>query len=249
MGAEHHVHRAVGQTRDGGLGVGVALESGQRLDHDGELRVSLAEGLEVLLDQQRRRHQHRHLFAVLHRLERCPHGDFSFAVADITADQPIHRDRLLHVRLHLVDAGHLVRGLHEREGIFQLSLPRSVRAEGVPHGGHPGAIQTNQFTGDLPDVPAGAGLGLLPIRAAEAVQRGSLTSDVPGDLVKLVRGHEEAVTGLAPLARGILQHQIFAGCSSDGPLRHLHEPAYAVLFVNHEVTGSQLQRVDLLAAP
>ena len=60
--------------------------------------------VEVLLHQQRRRHQHGHLLAVLDRLERGAHGDLGLAVADVAADQPVHRDVALHVGLDLVDA-------------------------------------------------------------------------------------------------------------------------------------------------
>ena len=68
-------------------------------------------------------HQDRDLLAVLHRLERRPHRDLGLAVADVAADQPVHRDRPLHVALDLVDGAELVRGLHVREGVLQLALP------------------------------------------------------------------------------------------------------------------------------
>src|SRR3712207_8908501 len=55
------------------------------------------------------------LLAVLHRLERGPHRDLGLAVADVAADQPVHRDGLLHVPLDLLDRGELVRRLGVRE--------------------------------------------------------------------------------------------------------------------------------------
>ena len=63
------------------------------LDHDRELGVALGEGLQVLLDEQRGRHEDRDLLAVLDRLERRPDRDLGLAVADVAADEPVHRDR------------------------------------------------------------------------------------------------------------------------------------------------------------
>ena len=59
----------------------------------GNWRVALGEGLQVLADQQRRRHEDRDLLAVLDRLERRPHRDLGLAVADVAADEAVHRDR------------------------------------------------------------------------------------------------------------------------------------------------------------
>ncbi len=67
-------------------------EPGQLPDDDRELRHPLAEGLEVLVREQRRRDENGHLLAVLHGLERGAHGDLGLAVADVAADDPVHRD-------------------------------------------------------------------------------------------------------------------------------------------------------------
>jgi hypothetical protein len=48
----------------------------------------------VLVRQECRRHQNSHLLGVLHRFERRPHSYFGITVADVAADDPIHRDRL-----------------------------------------------------------------------------------------------------------------------------------------------------------
>jgi hypothetical protein len=47
----------------------------------------------VLLHEQRRGHEHGHLLAVLHGLERGAYGDLGLAVADVAADDAVHRDR------------------------------------------------------------------------------------------------------------------------------------------------------------
>ena len=51
----------------------------------------------VLLGEHRRRHEDGHLLAVVDGLERGPDGDLGLAVADVAADQPVHRPGLLQV--------------------------------------------------------------------------------------------------------------------------------------------------------
>ncbi len=201
------------------------------------------------MGQQRGRHQHRHLLAVLHRLERRPDRDLGLAVADVAADHPVHRQRLLHVRLDLVDGRHLVGRLDVGEGVLQLALPRGVRAEGVPAGGHPCRVQPDQLGRDLLDRLARPALGLGPVGTAEPRQRGCLAADVLGDLVQGVGRHEQPVAGLALLGRGVLDDQVLALAAVDGAPHHLDVAAHAVLLVHHEVAGGQLDRVDRVAPP
>ena len=137
VGADDDVDRAVGEARRASSFASLSVwkrDSGR--DRDREAGEPLGEGLEVLLHEQRRRHEHRDLLAVLDRLERGAHRDLGLAVADVAADQPVHRDRLLHVGLDLVDRRQLVGRLDERERVLELALPRGVRAEGVALGRH-----------------------------------------------------------------------------------------------------------------
>ena len=93
VGADDDVDAAVGQALDDLAGLLVGLEPAQRLQRHREAAHPLGEGGVVLGDEQRRRHQDGDLLAVLHRLERGPHGDLGLAVADVAADQPVHRVR------------------------------------------------------------------------------------------------------------------------------------------------------------
>jgi len=86
VGADDDVDGAVGELGEGVGHLRVGGEPGQLPDLHRELRHPLGEGVEVLLRQQRGGHQHRHLPAVLHRLERRAHGDLGLAEADVPAD-------------------------------------------------------------------------------------------------------------------------------------------------------------------
>ena len=62
------------------------------LDNCGKILI-----FKMLEDQNSRRRQHRNLLVVLHGLESRAHGDFGLAVANVAAEQPIHRRRRFHV--------------------------------------------------------------------------------------------------------------------------------------------------------
>ena len=247
--ADDHVDVSLGQATEGFRRLRAALEPGQRPDLHGERRVPLAEGREVLLDEQRRRHQDRDLHAVLNGLERRAHRDLRLTVADVAADQPVHRHRALHVGLDLVDGRELVARLHVGKRVLQLTLPGRVGAEGVPGRRGPGRVEPDQLRGDLADRLARAPLGLGPVRPAQAVQARRLTPGVLGDLVELVGRHVQPVRRLTALAGRVLDDQVLPGRAGRGPAGHLHVPADTVLLVHHVVARGQLQRVDATAPP
>ena len=83
VGADHHVDRPLQQALQSEARLLVGLEARQRPHLDREAREALGERLEVLLHEQRRRHEHRHLLAVLDRLERGTDGDLCLAEAHI----------------------------------------------------------------------------------------------------------------------------------------------------------------------
>ena len=84
--ADHDIHLAAREALDRLLRLLVGLEPAERPQVHGEPGEALGEGLEVLPHQQRRRHEHRDLLAVLHRLERGAHRDLGLAVADVARD-------------------------------------------------------------------------------------------------------------------------------------------------------------------
>ena len=244
VGADHDVHAAVGHPGQHLLGLTGVGEARQRLNGDREPGHPFGEGLQVLIGQQRGGHQHGHLLAVLHGLERRPHRDLGLAVADVTADHPVHRHGLFHVGLHLADRGQLVGGLGEAERVLHLGLPRGVGLEGVPRCGLALGVEGDQFGGDLANRLARLRFRVGPVAAAQPAQRRLLAADVARQLIQGVHRDVELVGLLAASAAGVLQHEVLAARAADGALDHLDEPSDAVLVVHHQITRGQRQRVD-----
>ena len=103
-------------------------EARQHLDPHRVGREALAEGLEVLLGQQRGG------TSTATCLPSCtalngPDRHLGLAEAHVAADEAVHRLGLLHVVLHVADGLELVGRLLEREGVLELLLPRWCRRE------------------------------------------------------------------------------------------------------------------------
>ena len=256
VGTNHNVHRAGCDFFGNLAGFLRLLEAGEHTNLHGEAREALAERLVVLLGEQGRGHEHRDLLAVLYRLKRGTHGDLGFTEAHVAGDEAVHGDFLLHVFLHLVDGGELVGSLVVGEGLFQLSLPGGVCGEGVTARGLACRVEFHQVGGDFLDCLASAGLGLRPVAAAHLGQTRVLATHVIGDQIQLVGGYEEAVGRATALGGGVLDDKVFLhglhavdrGCTSNRAGGHLDEPADAMAFVHHVVTGIQRERVDGVAA-
>ena len=85
----------------------------------------------MLLRQHRGRHQDGHLLGIDHRFESRAHGQLRLAEPDITAQETIHRARVLHVSLDLFHDPHLVGGLLVWKRLLELLLPWSIRGVGM----------------------------------------------------------------------------------------------------------------------
>ena len=71
--------------------LGPGPEAVDDLDGEGELGHARGEAAVVLLGQDGGRHQDGDLLAGVDGLERRADGDLGLAVADVAADQPVHR--------------------------------------------------------------------------------------------------------------------------------------------------------------
>ena len=163
VSADHHVDRSVGQPLQHRPGFSGGQEAAQHLDAYRVRGEAVPERQAVLLGQQGGWDQHGGLSTVLHGLEHGTHRHLGLAEADVATHQAIHGHRALHVGLDFLDGPQLVGRLLEREGLFELSLPRGVLSEGVALGGHPLLVEHHQFLGDLGHLGPHPGPGLLPV--------------------------------------------------------------------------------------
>ena len=219
----------------------VGEEPRKHLDTDGVVREPLAEVLEVLLREQRGRNEHGGLHAVLYGLEDGPDGDFGLAVADIAADETIHRRRCLHVRLHVLDRLQLIRRLHIGEQLLHLPLPRRVLPERMAGRSDARLVEDDELLRDFAHRGAHLRLRRAELLAAEAVQRRRLARVWP-DGVDLVARDVELVVAAE------LEQQVVALSAADGPLHHAREAADAVDVVHHMVAGLEVVEEGLRLA-
>src|SRR5580658_1000381 len=124
MGADEDIDAAAGDALDDVFLFFRRAEAGDHFDVDGELGKALLEGFEMLETENGGGREHRDLLAVLHGLEGGAHGDFSFSVANIAAEQAIHGRGRFHVVLDGADGGGLIVGLAVIEGVFKFALER-----------------------------------------------------------------------------------------------------------------------------
>src|SRR6185436_18702782 len=145
-------------------------------------------------------------------LERGAQRDLRLAVADVAADQAVHRLRALHVRLDGLDRVGLVGRLAPREAALELDLPGAVLRELVPGPPAPLGVEVEQLAGELLGGAPGARLQRLPRLAAELAQRrvAGAGADVAADLRELVDGQEDAV------GARVLEVEVVAGDAGDG---------------------------------
>ena len=89
---------------------------------DGKSAESGEDRLIMLQCQNRRRNENDDLLAVFNGFHSGTERDLGLAVADVTAQKTVHRCRLLHIRLDLLDRRYLRIGLLIREYRFECSL-------------------------------------------------------------------------------------------------------------------------------
>ena len=245
MGADQDVDLALREARHRLTLLGRRAEARDVLDRDRVVLQPLGERPVVLLGEDRRRHQQHHLLAVLDGLERRPQRDLGLAVADVAADQAVHRPRRLHVGLDELDRVALVGRLGERERVLELALPVGVGRERVALAALALGVQVQQLAGQLLRRPPRPRLDRVPARAAELGQRRvrAAGADEAADLRELVDGHEHAV------GARVLEIQVVARDLRDRLGVEAGEPGDPVVLVDDDVAGAQVGEAAQHAAP
>ena len=190
----------------------------------------------MLLGEDRGGHQEHDLLAVVRGLERRAERDLGLAVAHVAADQAVHRARLLHVGLDLLDRLELVGRLLVGEGALEVHQPLRVGGERVARAALALGVEVDQLARQRLGGAAGAQLLLLPLLAAELRERrvAGVGPHVAGDLVELVARHEHAV------AVAVLELEVVARHAPDGLGLEAREARDAVVLVHDGVARAQV---------
>ena len=215
------------------------------LDVDRIVGEALGERAVVLLGEDRGGREHQHLLALTGRLEGGAQGHLGLAIADVAADQPVHRSRRFHVGLDQFDRLQLVGCLGEGEALLEFPLPVGVGLERMAAATPTLGVQAQQLSRQLLRGAAGARLHRLPARASELGQRRVLTArpDIARDLRELLGGDEHAVVAL------IFEVEVVARDVRDRARLKAGEPRDAVILMHDDVARAQLgERAQRAAA-
>ena len=169
--ADEHVDLSLGELLQHRLDLGGPAEARDHLDPDREVAVALAEGVPVLLREDRRRAEHEHLPAVDGDRERRADGDLRLSEADVAADEPVHRLRRLEILLDRLDRTLLVVRLAVGERRLEPLEPVALDLERRALGALALRVELQQLAGELLHRGPGARLEVLPCLAAELRER------------------------------------------------------------------------------
>ena len=192
----------------------------------------------MLLGQHGGGHQHGGLLALQHALHNGPEGHLGFAVAHVSAEEPVHGHGLFHVPLDLRRCPELILGLGVGEKGFKVPLPGRVRGEGIACQPLALGVELDEALGHVLGGLFGLGLGTLPLAAPQPGQAAAVrvvpAADVFAHQVQLKGGDVEHV------CPGKLELNIVPVGPVHRHLHHAHEPADAVVLVDHQVPGGQV---------
>jgi hypothetical protein len=216
-----------------------APEARELRDLHRPLGEAVAEGLQVLLGEERGGAQDHHLLAVGDRDERRAQCDLGLAEADIAAHQAVHRLARDHVGHHGLDGRRLVDRFLEAEAVGEglevvlldgkrMSQPRCALG-----------IQREQLRRGVAHLLRGARLGLVPLAAAELVQRRllGLRAAVAADDAELRDRHIQLVAAF------VLQEQELVRPVAEIQVHQALVAPDAVLLVHHRIAHLELGEV------
>src|SRR5712692_4470024 len=181
---------------------------------------AISKGVEVLLSQDRGRHQYCHLLMVERSFEGRAHRHFCLPVADVAANQSVHRFRFRHVVKDLLDRLGLIRRFFELELSFELMEVLIRGLETVARMGLPSRVDLKKLGGHLEQVFLDPLLGFFPGAGAELVER-HLTRISAGELLDQPHPADRQIDFVAS---GVLEDQEVSGHALN---LHLGQPGIA----------------------
>ena len=236
MGADEDVDLARSEVGEHGLDLCGLAEPRDHVDVYREVAIAIAEGIPVLLCEDRRGAEHEHLLAVDGDRERGSHGDLRLAEPHVAADEPVHRARRLEIFLDSLDRAGLVVGLTVRERGLEPLEPLAGEIEGHPLGPLALRIELQELAGELSDRRSRPRLEVLPRLAAELRERRRfrICPDVARELAELLVRDEEAVFALEG------EVQVVAGDAGDRLRLEPEQLADALILVDDVVADPEV---------
>jgi hypothetical protein len=213
-----------------------AAEAGDHLDPHREVAIALAEGVPVLLGEDRGGDEHQRLLAIHRDGEGRAHRHLGLAEPHVAADEPVHRPRRLEVLLHCLDRGALVLRLAVRELRLEPLEPLVLELVRDPGRLLPPRVEREQLACQLAQARPRAALQVLPRLATELAQRrgGAVGADVLRDLADLLMRHVQAVVAAEA------DEEVVAGDLGHGLRLEAEQLPDPVVLVDDEVAGAQV---------
>ena len=205
----------------------------------GKAREAALEGFEMLEGENGGGREDGDLFVVGDGFEGGAHGDFGFAVADVAAEEAIHRSGAFHVALDVGDGVVLVLRFLEFEGVFEFALEIAVGREGVAVGGFARGVEAEELVGHVFERFADVGFARVPAGAAEFVERGLGAFDDAIALDEVHAFERNVEAGVVEIAE---EHE-FAAAAVGLDLAEAFELADAVIDVDDVVAGFEFGEI------
>ncbi|MNW53341.1 hypothetical protein D3C74_308990 [compost metagenome] len=149
MCANNYIYRALANPFNRLVLLLAAAESAEYLDVKRIVGKTLAEGLIMLLGQNSRWHQYRNLFAFNRRFKSGTDRHLSLAVANVTAQQPVHWPVLLHVLLDFLNRPQLIARLLVGEHLFEFPLLLGILLKTIAQCALALGIELDKVVGDI----------------------------------------------------------------------------------------------------
>jgi len=215
VGADQDIHLALSGGVENIPHLFGRRESVENFNRDGKFREAFGKGSAMLDTQHRRRGQHGDLLARLDGLKGRTHGQLGFAVADIAAQQAVHRNRFGHVAFDLVGGGQLVGRFLIRKGFFEFLLPQRIGPESKTAEFLPLSLHFQQFGGQFLHTNGDLLFLLFPFFGADTAEHRAARHGADEFM------HEVNVGGgdVNPHLVGVFDGQVFAG--APGLFHHL----------------------------
>ena len=198
--ADDDVHRPGGQLPDDPGQFPPCAKPRQQFDAHRIIGHPLAKGVEMLLRQDGGGGEHGDLFAGQRGFEGGADGHFGLAVANVPADQPVHRARRFHVLFGGGDGPHLVGRLLIDKAVFKFALPTAVGRKSVAGLGSARGVDGQHVAGQVAHGVFGLRFRLGPPGAAQGVERRArlARADVLAHQMRLAHRHVEFGRGRLP---------------------------------------------------